>query len=52
MTFSTIAATFAPAIRRGTAALLAFPVAGIVAPSFGAARLAAEAYLGERTAAT
>lgn len=45
MSFSKIAAAFGPAIRRGSAALLAFPVAGIVTPSYSAVQLAAEAYL-------
>lgn len=45
MSFSKIAATFGPAIRRGSAAFLAFPAAGVVTPSYATVQLAAEAYL-------
>ncbi|WP_298133492.1 hypothetical protein [Micropruina sp.] len=45
MRFSKIAAVFGPAIRRGSSALLAFPVSGVVAPSYSAAQVAAEAFL-------
>ncbi len=39
MSFSKIAAAF----RRGSAAFLAFPIAGTVAPSYSTVHLAAEA---------
>ncbi|MFT4226310.1 hypothetical protein [Micropruina sp.] len=45
MSFSKIAAGFGPAIRRGSVALLAFPVAGVVTPSYSAVQVAAEAFL-------
>lgn len=48
MSFSKIAATFGPAFRRSSAAFLSFPVAGVVAPSFGAVRMAAEAFMDDR----
>ncbi|MFT4217177.1 MAG: hypothetical protein QM619_08350 [Micropruina sp.] len=45
MSFRTIVDTLGPVVRRGSAAFLAFPVAGVVAPSYAAVQLAAEIYL-------
>lgn len=51
MTLNAIVAALGPAIRRTSAAFLSFPVAGVVAPSFSAVRLAAEPHLDNRAAA-
>lgn len=48
MSFSKIAAAFGRVVRRGSAALLAFPFAGIVAPSHRTVQLVADTYFENR----